>query len=57
MVQVWYKFYQNRTKGIEVKMQNLICWQNDGISELRNFGHAENMLKTVYPLNLSFAGV
>ena len=25
MVQVWYKFYQNQTKGIEVIMQNLIC--------------------------------
>ena len=25
MVQVWCKFYQNRTEGIEVIMQNLIC--------------------------------
>ena len=25
MVQVWYKFYQNRIKDIEVIIQNLIC--------------------------------
>ena len=39
MVQVWYKFYQNGTKGIEVIMQNLISRQNDGILELQNFGN------------------
>ena len=35
--------------------KNLKCWQKDGITEFRNHGILD-MLKTVYPLKLCFAG-
>ena len=50
MVKVWCKFEQNRTKAIEVieqKPQMLTEFWNHGMTD---------MLKTVYPLKLRFAG-
>ena len=48
MVQEWYKFYQNRTKGIGYNAKFA-----DRMTELWNYGISD-MLKTVYPSKTMF---
>ena len=52
MAKVWWKFEQNRAVGTKVTEQNHKKWsRNDGITESRNDGQAENSIPP-----LRFAG-